>query len=79
MLKRKLYNDLLNWKNTKKNECLLVKGARQVGKSFIIREFGKNNYKTFIEINFAFMPEFKTIFEDGFLVDNIIKNISITN
>ena len=57
MLKRKLYNDLLNWKNTKKNECLLVKGARQVGKSFIIREFGKNNYKSVIEINFYQHPD----------------------
>ena len=43
MLKRKIYDELLAWKNNKKNECLLVKGARQVGKSFIIEEFGRNN------------------------------------
>ena len=36
MLKRKILNDLINWKNTKNKECLLVKGARQVGKTYII-------------------------------------------
>lgn len=41
------------------------------------RNFGEKSYKTFIEINFVFQPEFKTIFEDGFVVDNIIKNITL--
>ena len=44
MLKRKMYDTLLAWKQQRHgeniNKCLLVKGARQVGKSFIIREFG---------------------------------------
>ena len=56
---------------------LIIKGARQIGKTNAIRNFGEKNYKTFIEINFAFQPEFKTIFEDGFVVDNIIKNITL--
>ena len=43
MLKRKIYNTLLEWKNTKSRECLLVKGARQVGKTFIIEQFGRDN------------------------------------
>lgn len=77
MLKRKLYNDLLNWKNTKKNECLLVKGARQVGKSFIIREFGKNNYKSVIEINFYQHPEYITIFDGDLTPTEIYKRISL--
>ena len=51
MLKRKFYLFLEEWKKSKKNECLLVKGARQIGKSFIIRQFGLENYKNFIEIN----------------------------
>ena len=42
MLKRKLYDALLEWKKEEKKECLLVKGARQVGKTYLIRQFGKN-------------------------------------
>ena len=56
MLKRKAYDDLLNWKQRRQMEhhrkCLLVKGARQVGKTFIIQEFGKNEYESFLYINF---------------------------
>ena len=76
-LKRKVDQYLVDWKNSDNKMPLIIKGARQIGKTNAIRNFGKNNYKTFIEINFAFMPEFKTIFEDGFLVDNIIKNITL--
>ena len=76
-LKRKVDQYLVEWKNSDNKMPLIIKGARQIGKTNAIRNFGKNNYKTFIEINFAFMPEFKTIFEDGFLVDNIIKNITL--
>lgn len=66
MLKRKMTDVLKSWKQTKKNECLLVEGARQVGKSFIIREFGKNNYENFIEINLLRQNRFKDAFEsDG--------------
>ncbi|MBO5115879.1 MAG: AAA family ATPase, partial [Treponema sp.] len=52
MLERKAFNFLENWKKTKQNECLLIKGARQIGKTFIVREFAKNHYENFIEINF---------------------------
>ena len=76
-LKRKVDQYLIEWKNSDNKMPLIIKGARQIGKTNAIRNFGKNNYKTVIEINFAFMPEFKTIFEDGFLVDNIIKNITL--
>lgn len=77
MLKRKIYQTLLNWKNTKKNECLLVKGARQVGKSFIIREFGKNNYESVIEINFYQHPEYASIFDGELTPSEIYKRISL--
>lgn len=76
-LKRKMDQYLIDWKNNPNRLPLIVKGARQIGKTNAIRNFGKNNYKTFIEINFVFQPEFKTIFEDGFNVDNIIKNITL--
>ena len=52
MLERKIQKHLIEWKKRKNKLALLVKGARQVGKTFIIREFGKASYKNFIEINF---------------------------
>lgn len=77
MLKRKIYDELLAWKNNKKNECLLVKGARQVGKSFIIEEFGRNNYQSMIVINFFKHPEYKNIFEGDLAPVEIYKRISL--
>ena len=75
-LKRKVDDYFIEWKKDKNRLPLIIKGARQIGKTNAIRNFGNNNYKTFIEINFALQPQFKTIFEDGFEVDNIIKNIT---
>ena len=62
MLKRKIYSTLIEWKNTKSRECLLVKGARQVGKTFIIEQFGRDNYESYIYLNFYKNPEYKEIF-----------------
>ena len=76
-LKRKIDNYLIQWKNSINKKPLIVKGARQIGKTNAIRNFGNNNYETFIEINFALQPQFKTIFEEGFEVNNIIKNITL--
>lgn len=59
MLKRKVYQKLLNWKHSENKKCLLVLGARQIGKSFSIREFGNKEYKSYIEINFFANPEYK--------------------
>lgn len=48
-MKRKIYNSLLRWKNEEKGKvALLVEGARRVGKSFIVEEFAKNEYKSYI-------------------------------
>lgn len=63
MLKRKITEKLLNWKNSKENMCLLVRGARQVGKTYIINEFAKSNYKSYIYINFELEPSYKSIFD----------------
>lgn len=76
-LKRKIGNYLIEWKKSDNKLPLIIKGARRIGKTNAIRNFGKNNYKTVIEINFALQPQFKTIFEEGFEVDNIIKNITL--
>ena len=76
-LKRKIDQSLVEWKNDKNRLPLIIKGARQIGKTNAIRNFGNKCYKTFIEINFVFQPQFKTIFDNGFEVDNIIKNITL--
>lgn len=66
MLKRKIYDDLLEWKkNRSKTKALLIMGARQVGKSTIARYFGKHNYKQVIEINFLTDSVNKKIFRTG--------------
>ena len=54
-----------------------MKGARQVGKTESIRAFGKANYESVIEINFVLQKKFRAIFDDGYDVDSIVKNISL--
>ena len=76
MLKRKIMDDLIRWKNEKERECLLLTGARQVGKTFIIREFAKQNYKNTIELNFATYPSLKKVFEGDLNMDTLIKKIT---
>ena len=54
MFKRKIYDQLLNWKNTSNGErAILIEGARRIGKSTIVEEFAKNNYKSYILIDFS--------------------------
>ena len=77
IFKRKTDNFLTEWKNNKDRLPLIVKGAKHVGKTTSIRNFAKNNYKNFVEINFALRPEFKSIFNEGFNVDKILSNISL--
>ena len=57
LLKRKIYSYLQLWKNSHQAECLLVNGARQVGKSFIIERFGEAEYESFVELDFVEQPE----------------------
>jgi len=77
MLKRKIMDVLVKWKDEKGKGCLLLKGARQVGKTFIIREFAKQNYKNIVEINFATEPKFKEAFEGSLKMDEIIRGITL--
>ena len=75
-LKRKFYDFLLQWKQNHHQECLLIKGARQIGKTYIVRKFGKENYESFIEINFVRDPNFKSVFEGDLNADTIRAGIS---
>lgn len=78
-LKRKIDKYLIEWKKDKYKMPLIVKGARQIGKTDAIENFAKNNYENIIEINFALEKQYQDIFDDGFDVDNIIKNITLKN
>ena len=78
-LRRKIDEYLINWKNDINKMPLIIKGARQIGKTDAIENFAKNNYPNVIEINFALQKQYKDIFDDGYEVDNIIKSISLKN
>lgn len=77
MLKRKIYQDLLSWKENHEKKCLLIKGTGQTGKTFITRQFGQNEYKSFIEINFIDNPELKTAFAGALTREEMIKRLSL--
>ncbi len=79
MLKRKIDKYLEEWKASADKKPLIVKGARQVGKTASIRYFGEKYYNNIVEINFALQPKYKQIFADGYEVDSIIKNITLLN
>jgi len=77
MLKRKIYDDLMRWKNRDNKLCLLVKGARQVGKTFIIELFARENYKHSTFINFVQNPAYKIIFDGDLDAEALVKQISL--
>ena len=77
MLKRKIYQSLIEWKKQTEKMCLVVKGARQVGKTFIIDKFARENYENYVYINFDENPGYKVIFDGDLDVNNLIKQISL--
>ncbi|MCH5147774.1 MAG: ATP-binding protein [Clostridiales bacterium] len=77
MLKRKFLQTLLDWKLTKGKECLLVKGARQIGKTYIIDKFGRENYGNYIYVNFFTEPKLKDVFEGSLAAEEIYKRLSV--
>lgn len=77
MLKRKIYQSLLTWKNNPHKKALVIKGARQVGKTYIVRTFGKQEYENMIEINFLRQPELKDIFQGSLTGLELLRRISI--
>lgn len=78
-LRRKIDQYLIDWKNNPNKMPLIIKGARQIGKTESIENFAKNNYEHVVEINFALDKQYLNIFENGFDVDTIIKNITFIN
>ena len=78
MLKRKLYSVLLNWKKERlSNHCnkyILITGASQVGKTYLVKQFANAEYESFININFRKQPQLKKMFEDS--SEDIVKKIT---
>ncbi len=77
LLKRKIDNYLKEWKSNPERKPLIVKGARQIGKTESVRAFAKANYESVLEINFVLQKKFRAIFYDGYEVDTIIRNITL--
>lgn len=79
LLKRKIDKYLTDWKNKPDRKPLIIKGARQIGKTCSVEWFASQNYASVIEINFIEQKKYREIFNDGFEVDAILKNISLLN
>lgn len=77
LLQRKIDKFLVEWKMREDRLPLIVKGARQVGKTASIVQFATDNYQYVININFVLQQKFKGIFGDGYEVDDIIRNITL--
>jgi len=76
-MKRFIYKELLKWKTSKDRKPLLLQGARQVGKTYLINEFGTKEYANFIQLNFEQESDLVSLFEGSLHPDNIIQNISL--
>ena len=76
MLKRKIEQALLNWKNTPSHSPLIIKGCRQCGKTYSVRDFAKKHYKHEVYLNFFKNPDYVSIFSGSLEIDNLIIMIS---
>lgn len=79
VIRRKIDAFLKEWKGRDGHKPLIVKGARQIGKTFSIEAFARENYANVVSINFALQPQYRTIFDDGYDVGSIIKNVTLIN
>ena len=80
IMKRKIYDELLQWKREKNGAtALMIEGARRVGKSYIAREFARNEYDSFILIDFSKAPQRVRDWFDEYLedVDTLLQNIQL--
>jgi len=75
-MKRHLYEALIAWKNSSRRKPLLVQGARQVGKTYLLKEFGHQEYKNLAYFNFEQEPDLEQIFNQSMNVSYLISNLS---
>ena len=77
MLRRDIIDELKKWKDDSKRKCLVIRGARQVGKTYAVQRFGVEEYESFVEINFLENPSMKNIFSGDLDSKTIRTNISL--
>ena len=77
--KRKIDVFLADWKNNHSRKPLIVKGARQIGKTESILHFAHENYENVVYINFVLDKKYTTIVNDGYDVETVVKNITLIN
>lgn len=75
-MKRKIYSKLIEWKESPSHKPLILNGVRQCGKTYIMKEFGKNEFQTFAYVNCDRNENLHQIFEGGFNISKIIRGIS---
>ena len=76
MLKRKITQRLIDWKNTSDHKPLIIKGCRQCGKTFSVMDFAKKYYKNVVYLNFFENPDYASVFAGSLEIDNIIMLLS---
>ena len=76
MLRRKVYESLLNWKNKKKKKAFCIFGARQIGKTTVVRHFGRQEYQNFVDLNFLEDKNARLIFSGDLDADTLITNLT---
>lgn len=76
-MKRNAMQDLVQWKNDEERKPMVLKGARQVGKTWIMKEFGRQYYESYVYFNFDEEEELKSIFETNKNPYRIIELLSI--
>lgn len=76
-MKRALYESLVNWKNAPNRKPLILQGARQVGKTWLMKEFGKNEFEQVVYLNFEGNERLKSLFAADFDIKRIISIIEI--
>ncbi len=76
-MERKLYKELLNWKAKEDKKPLIIKGARQVGKTWLMKEFGKNEYMDVVYVNFENKKQLQDLFKNDFDIERILLALSI--
>lgn len=78
-MERLIWKDLLRWKNSKHRKPLILKGVRQVGKTWILKEFGRKHYENIAYFNFDEHEEYKQFFESTKDVERVLQNLILAS
>jgi len=76
-MERKEFDNLIKWKNSDDRKPLIIRGARQTGKTWLLKEFGQREFKQNIYINFENSKHLKNIFENDFDIKRIITSLQV--